>query len=425
MMRLVARFSLAVLISFLLSIVFGVLVFYTNAKMALVANPPPAATGLMALASDRLSALSVADLEAQRETLESMVGTSIRIVGDTGEVPPAARDRLARHGGAVFFVDSDLAMVVPAGEGRWAILGPNQRLAPPFDLETLLVLLATFLVIIVVVGTLMATPVVQRLQRFQAIAVAITSGELGARVDDDSADPLGDLARRFNVMADRNQALINSQRDLRQAVAHELRTPTARVRFGLEMLRQAGDAEAREERVNSIDEDLTEIDGLVEELLVYNRVEADGTLDREKVDACRVLRDVSDYLRPLRPDLEVEIDDPSGCVVIAHPPSFTRAMRNLMSNAFKYAAGRVRVGCRSTARGAEIAVADDGPGIPAGDRARVLEPFARSDASRDRASGGVGLGLAIVDRIVAAHGGTLRIEEADIGGACVVTEWRR
>ena len=99
-----------------------------------------------------------------------------------------------------------------------------------------------------------------------------------------------------------------------------------------------------------------------------------------------------------------------------------RAVGNLLRNAQKYAQGRIVLSARRTSEGIEIAIDDDGPGIPAEEREKIFDPFYRLDRSRDRATGGFGLGLSIAQKAVVLHGGRLRVETSTLGGARFVIE---
>ena len=164
----------------------------------------------------------------------------------------------------------------------------------------------------------------------------------------------------------------------------------------------------------------------MQELLVFSRYEAGAAPEQhDAVDARDRVRRLVARLEPLHPERTLSMDlsgDPPPAMR-ASERAFDRAVGNVVSNALRYGRSEVRVELEVAGDRLRVAVCDDGPGIPPEDRARVLQPFARLDASRNRGSGGVGLGLAIVARIVATHGGTLRIEDAALGGARVVTEW--
>jgi len=289
----------------------------------------------------------------------------------------------------------------------------------------IVLVLGTSILVVGLTGFFLSAWLVRRLRRLERAAVSFGQGDLSARALPDSRDALGSLARRFNDMAQRLQRLIENQRLLLQAVSHELRTPTARIRFGLEMLAGATTETEKQERIASIDDDLAELDDLVQELLVFNRFE-DGAAPRqiEPIPVASTVREIADRLEHFGTDLRLTITDQQPpCEVACDLRAFGRAMQNLLQNAMRYAASEVTVACRREDQRVVLELSDDGPGIPDVDRQRVLEPFARVEDSRSRESGGAGLGLAIVQRIVTAHGGSITIDQTEAGGARVITSW--
>lgn len=303
-------------------------------------------------------------------------------------------------------------------------LGP---LPPPRPaLSQLAVTLLGVLMLVTATGFLLARPLVRRLTALRETAIRIASGDLGARADPYGNDAISDFAARFNQMADRNQALLEGQRDLLRGVSHELRTPVARIRFSLELARDPGTELDRERHLCAIDADLGEIDELIQELLLVDRL-SDGSVSApaRAFGVLFVVRHEMERQRVSRPEVELSVDSAldGRAQVIGSEQLFRRAVRNLLSNAIRHARSHVRVSIARASEGVLLQIDDDGPGIPVSERARVLEPFVRLDESRSRELGGVGLGLTIVDRIVRATGGSLRIGEADSGGASVAISW--
>jgi len=303
-------------------------------------------------------------------------------------------------------------------------MGPLAPPRPP--LSQLAITLLGVLMLVAATGFLLARPLVRRLRALRETAIRIANGNLGARADTGGNDAIADFAARFNQMAARNQALLEGQRDLLRGASHELRTPVARIRFSLELARDSRMELDRERHLSAIDEDLGEIDELIQELLLVDRL-SEGSLSAatRAFGVLFVVRHEVERQRASRPQVEVSVDSAlDGRVqVIGSEQLFRRAVRNLLSNAIRHARSRVRVSLAKSPDGVLLRIDDDGPGIPDSERARVLEPFVRLDESRSRELGGVGLGLTIVDRIVRAAGGSLRIGEADSGGASVAIAW--
>lgn len=257
----------------------------------------------------------------------------------------------------------------------------------------------------------------QGLQALSRVADEFGAGKLTARAHMKPSASIYPLAERINDMAGRIQSLLESQRNLLHSVSHELRTPIARLEFGMELLSaQAGDP-ALKKRVAAMEGDLAELNSLVNELLGMARLDSVQSLQLAPFAVAPMLRECADALPPSAHAVECNADDSLGSID-ADRRLLARAVGNLVRNAQKYATRRIALSAsRPATGGLEIVVEDDGPGIPPEERARIFEPFYRLDRSRDRATGGFGLGLSIAHKAVALHGGSLRVEDALLGGA--------
>jgi signal transduction histidine kinase len=183
----------------------------------------------------------------------------------------------------------------------------------------------------------------------------------------------------------------------------------------------------RERHINAMRKDIQELEELVSESLSYSR------LDRERPDLVLEPVNLNDWLKALLIDLEEEL--PAQRIFCELSPDSVdetvnldgrlmgRAVKNLLRNAHRHAASRVLLRGDCGDGEARIVVEDDGSGVPEQERERIFEPFARLDSARDRESGGVGLGLAIVNQIARWHGGRVWIETSSLGGACFIIAW--
>ena len=286
--------------------------------------------------------------------------------------------------------------------------------------------LAMAVLVAVLGAAFVALPLSRRLRRLERATRRFAAGERSARADVPGRDVVADLASSFNAMAGRIEALFRQREEMLQALAHEISTPLARMRFQLEAIDSAPDDAARRPGLAALDRELTLLDGFSEELASW--IEADGRRpDRGPVDLALVLSEIADQESLGRGVPRVEVDCPEGValVVQADARQLQRATENVVRNALRYARRQVVLRARAVPEGVRVEVVDDGPGIPVEQRTRVLEPFARLESSRSRSHGGMGLGLAIAQRVVAAHGGTLEIKTADTGGAAIVFLWPR
>jgi len=238
----------------------------------------------------------------------------------------------------------------------------------------------------------------RRLQGLENAATQLASGRFEARAPTQGADSVGRLASTFNAMAEQLQRLVGVQREMVRAVSHELRTPVARLRFGLEMIADAETDQARRKYLEGMDGDIQDLDKLVDEMLVYARLEQGSPeLSFQRVDLSALIDQVIGELAPLRAAVRVERgpcqDGPDDTAQVdAEPRYLHRALQNLVSNAMRHAESRVRVTYRIDPERCWIDIEDDGPGVPEEAWERVFTPFLRLDDSRTRASGGTAWG---------------------------------
>jgi len=256
----------------------------------------------------------------------------------------------------------------------------------------------------------------QGLQKLSRVADEFGAGRLSARARMPRSASIYPLAERIDHMADRIEELLVSQKNLLHSVSHELRTPIARLEFALELLDARAEDPAQRKRIAAMEGDVRELNDLVNELLGMARLDSEQALQRETVDVVGLLAAAAASLPPGTPTLSVETAEDAGTVE-ADPRLVGRALSNLLRNAQKYAAGAIRLSAAREAGKLVITVEDDGPGIPEEERERVFEPFYRLDRSRDRATGGFGLGLSIARKAVLLHGGSLAVEQSALGGA--------
>ncbi|AUF97607.1 two-component sensor histidine kinase [Pseudomonas sp. 02C 26] len=329
--------------------------------------------------------------------------------------------------------DGDSVRVFSGVPGSpWVLeIGPLYQLNPyPPQLLILIAFLGLCLIGLVVY--LLVRQLERRVSGLEAAATQIAQGSLDTRVPAGGADSVGRLAAAFNGMAEHLQRSLNMQRELVRAVSHELRTPVARLRFGLEMLETASTDQARAKHLAGMDGDIQDLDKLVDEMLTYARLEQGApALQFQAVDLDALLARVITELAPLRPQINVlrglcQGADEHGAWVEAEPRYLHRALQNLVANAMRHAEGEVRVSYHLGQQRCRIDVEDDGPGVPESVWERIFTPFTRLDDSRTRASGGHGLGLSIVRRIIYWHGGRAVVARSEgLGGACFSLSWPR
>ena len=213
------------------------------------------------------------------------------------------------------------------------------------------------------------------------------------------------IGRALNAMQGRIHRLVAERTQALAAVSHDLRTPIARLRLRLDCVDDEGERRA-------MAADLDDMQAMVDATLSYLRGDADPEA-RQVVNVVSVLMGIADASADA--GREVEYDGPGRALAAVRPVAFRRAVENLVDNGVRYGT-RVRVGVEVDEAALVVRIDDDGPGIAPEDVARAFEPFTRLEGSRNRNTGGTGLGLTIAKRAVEAEGGTLALSNRSEGG---------
>lgn len=258
----------------------------------------------------------------------------------------------------------------------------------------------------------------REVQALAKVTEKFGSGELAVRADTPASSSVYPLSVQINQMAERIAQLLTSQKQLLHAVSHELRTPIARLEFALEILQDAGADDKKRQRIDAMRGDLAELNALVSELLNLAKMEQQHELQLQELIARDFAQTCIGGLPPMRAELQLGVKvEPAQLCFLADQRLLTRAVQNLLKNAMKYANHQISMEIREGKECHLILVEDDGMGIPQADRENIFEAFYRLDRSRDRNSGGFGLGLSIVRQIVNMHGGSITVDDAKLGGA--------
>jgi two-component system OmpR family sensor kinase len=272
------------------------------------------------------------------------------------------------------------------------------------------------------------------LQRMGGVAADIAAGDLTRRVD--PATPrteIGRLGLALNGMLSQIEAAFaertESNNRLRRFIAdasHELRTPLTSIRGYSEMLRRGAgesptDAELARRR---IEEESVRMSTLVDDMLLIARLDQGRPLERKPVDLQSIAADTAADARAVAPQREITMTAPGPVVVEGDDLRLRQVMGNLVRNALVHTpqASAIEISVSTVDSVGRMAVTDHGPGLRPEEMERIFEPFFRADPSRSRDSGGAGLGLSIVNAVVTAHGGQVRVKETAGGGATFEVE---
>ncbi|MEZ4384632.1 MAG: HAMP domain-containing sensor histidine kinase [Nannocystaceae bacterium] len=325
--------------------------------------------------------------------------------------PGFASNRFATHDAA-------------GAETGWIVFGPLPRRA----LSEIGVPLLASVGITGALGLGLALLVTRRLvgplSRLTEATRAVGRGEFGGQVALDREDEIGMLGHAFDEMTRRLAHLQRSQRELLASVSHELRTPLARMRFALTMMQEG---EAVDEMAPELGADLDELERMVAKVLAATRLDlevSDGaplSLDaRERIEGRALVERIVARFRLAHAERELVLaaEDDLGAIE-ADINALLRACDNLLENAYRYGPPEqpLRLDVCVVDGELRLSFTDAGPGIAEELHALIFTPFFRADPSRSRETGGLGLGLTLVARIVAAHGGTVGVTSRPGAGA--------
>jgi two-component system sensor histidine kinase CpxA len=325
-----------------------------------------------------------------------------------------------------------IALILPGSDGRDYIFATELPAGPraAFGMDRAAVLLR-FAVALFVSGficyllTLYLTgPILRLRQAARQLAGGMLSTRAAASIER-RGDELGALGRDFNTMAARIEELVSRQRQLIFDISHELRSPLARLNVALDLAR-AG--KAGNLPFDHMESDLVRLNEMIERLLTIARLDiAARSLEMTSVNMSDLLGRIVDDagFEAQRRSVVVNMAAPEQCYAHGNAELLHSAIENIVRNAIRYTAAGTSVdvtlgpGDKSHLL---LVIRDHGKGVPQTDLEKIFQPFYRVAEARDRQSGGVGLGLAIADRVIGIHGGTIRAEIVQPSGLKVVIE---
>jgi two-component system, OmpR family, sensor histidine kinase CpxA len=313
-----------------------------------------------------------------------------------------------------------------------------QRFLPPGPLNFLLgdtptALALRVLAVILTAGLLcymLARYIVSPVVKLRAVTRQVSGGDLSARVGPllgKRRDELADMGRDFDAMAAQIEALLSAQQRLLRDISHELRSPLARLGVALDLLRKRTGPEA-ESYLARIERESARLNEMIGQLLSLSRWEAGAdVLHRQPLNFAALVREVAEDadFEARSQKRAVELVECDECETTGTPTLLRSAVENVVRNAVRHTpegtSVKVSLRCRRKDDSDEalLSVRDEGPGVPDDALSEIFRPFYRVDDSRTRETGGAGLGLAITERAVRLHGGTISAENLKGGGFIV------
>ncbi|MGO1001559.1 ATP-binding protein [Lysobacter sp. CA196] len=251
------------------------------------------------------------------------------------------------------------------------------------------------------------------LRKLRDIADALSAGELGARAPEVATRLVNPLGHALNQMAGQVQQLMESQRILAQAVAHEIRTPLARMRFGLEMLDTTAKVSERGHVREGLESDIQRLEHLAEQSVTYARIGRVVSVERRPIKVASLFADLADLFES-EPPMRLSFNCHAVAMINANREALELALCNLIANGLRHAHVRVAVSIAEEAGQHVLLVEDDGEGVPEAERGRVFQPFTQLHKHAE----GFGLGLALVRVVAQKHGGYAAVADSPLGGAC-------
>jgi signal transduction histidine kinase len=318
-----------------------------------------------------------------------------------------------------------VATTVSTDKGNLTIYAVSSRDQAEDSVHDLELALAIVLPILVVVSTVLVWILAGRAMRpvesIRREVSDISVSDLHRRVPVPPVDDeIARLASTMNAMLSRLEAATDRQRQFVSDASHELRSPLATVITVLEVARARPESADWPSVAATAEAEAGRLGQIVDNLLLLARSD-EGQLvpGHEPVDLDELVLAEGERLRA-QDRVTVDLRGVGAGRVLGDREQLGRVLRNLADNAERHAAGTVTFEVNNTGDSVEVVVADDGPGIPEGERQRVFERFTRVDQARDRPAGGAGLGLAIVGEVVAAHGGSVVVADSAVGARVVV-----
>jgi two-component system OmpR family sensor kinase len=353
------------------------------------AGPPAAPTSFDEQASARVATRLAEMFNVPADGLRVFV-TERDLAGSHGPT------RLALGGGSV--------VALRQADGRWRVATVPVEPFPTVLQQQIFLLLALGILVLLPVAFLFARALAAPIRRFSEAAQRLGGDTSAPPVAREGPPEMRQAVDSFNAMQARINRLLQERTQMIAAIAHDLRTPLTRLTFRLDGLPSP--------LAEKVDSDIQEMKAMISAALDFIRDRSLG-VHRQRLDVRLLVESVVDDLADIGHDVTVQ---PGAAITLEGDPiALRRAVINLVENGLKYGQ-RVRMRLRSTGDGCVLEVDDDGPGIPETMQQQVFEPFFRLEASRNRDTGGFGLGLATVRAIVLDHGGTVALRNRKDGG---------
>jgi signal transduction histidine kinase len=302
------------------------------------------------------------------------------------------------------FIVGDFKVAIHQDDGRWTIVEPKPAIRFDSWQQRILLILALSVLCVSPLAWLFARRLSGPISAFAGAAERLGRDPRAAPLALHGSSEVIAAANAFNMMQERLRRYVEDRTAMIGAVAHDLRTPLTRLRFRIEAV--PDDVRAK------LASDIDQMEAMIAATMAFVR-DTTRPAERTKLELASLLESIIDEAAETGGQASVELGEK--IIIDGDPVALRRLLTNLVENGLKYG-GAVQGRVRAEGRLAVIEIDDAGPGIPPGELDRVFEPFFRSEPSRNRETGGIGLGLAVVRSVARAHGGDVTLHNRPEGG---------
>lgn len=313
---------------------------------------------------------------------------------------------------------------VPISNDKILIIGPIK--SNFVGAYSKFILFSSALVAIIFIMLLLSFLFFRSLKKLNELANDFGQGKFDSPTKISNNSVLYSLFSNLKIMGSRLKNLIYSHKELTNSISHELRTPISRLHFSLELLKEDNANSKILSRITAMEEDVTELDELVSEILDYAQLDRmDRKTELKKYEMHELLRMAINKFKSvdLQKRIIVDIQTNKPIFIVANKKYILRALQNLLQNAYRFAQSKIRISFKEVGLSTwKLTIEDDGPGILPEDRERSFEPFVQLKQQPINYSKGYGLGLAITKKILEYHQWNIVLDESELGGLKVAIE---
>ncbi|MDG1751759.1 MAG: ATP-binding protein [Thalassotalea sp.] len=376
--------------------------------------------------SQQLSTLPETELIKAAEKLAEHYQVSITL-DDVNNValPATLLNQLSQHGGLLLATDEQAYILRKIPQHPQQLIKLQLPSMPEENQQLNIMLTAVLYIGVCAMLILWLFPLARRLFILTTAAAKIGKGDLGVRVPINRFSYINPLEKSFNQMASQIEKLMADNKLLARSLSHDIRTPMSCLRFGVEAALDTKNIEKKDEYLNRMEAELTNMEAMTSAFLSYAGMERQGiNLRLETVDINHFITDICHDFQPLAEQYNVALT----CQLLEQSINYSldahwihQALQNLISNAVQYAKTSVILSIAVSAKSLKITVEDDGDGLEKNKLDIIFDPFVKLDIERSREQGHFGLGLAICQKVIHWHKGKIVAQNStNLSGACFI-----